>query len=232
MLPWIDRPEQFPPVSHALQEPGGLLAASAHVTPEWLLAAYRQGIFPWFNPGQPVLWWSPDPRMVLLPEQFHLPHSLERTLRKRPFEIRSDSAFEAVMRGCAQPRDGQVGTWIDETMIAAYRGLHAMGLAHSIEAWTDGELVGGLYGVALGRAFFGESMFARRSDASKIALTHLVRRMQQTGFELLDCQMYTSHLARFGAQEIPRAEFGERLARAVAAAAPAWQTGVMHDGYA
>ncbi len=229
MIPWIDRPEQLPPVEQALQAPSGLLAASGELSVEWLLVAYRRGIFPWFNPGQPVLWWSPDPRMVLRPDQLHVPHSLVRTMRKNPYEIRTDTVFESVMRECAAPRRGADGTWIDERMIAAYSGLWRAGHAHSIEAWEQDELVGGLYGVAIGKAFFGESMFARRSDASKIAFVRLIRRLQTLGFGLIDCQMYTDHLARFGAAEIPRSMFLQQLDRAAGEDAPVWRTGLMDD---
>ncbi len=201
----------FPPVEQALREPNGLLAAGGDLSPQRLLDAYRHGIFPWFSEDDPILWWSPDPRMVLFPEEIKLSRSLRRTLRNKPYEIRVDSAFEAVMRACAEPRDGQPGTWISEEMIAAYTALHRAGIAHSIETWMEGKLAGGLYGVGIGRMFYGESMFSRRTDASKIAFAHLVRQLERWDFGMIDCQMYTAHLASLGAREIPRSEFVSRL---------------------
>jgi leucyl/phenylalanyl-tRNA--protein transferase len=201
----------FPPVERALQEPNGLLAAGGGLSPERLLDAYRHGIFPWFNVGEPVLWWSPDPRMVLFPQEFRVSRSLRKTLRNKVFEVRADTAFEQVMRACAAPREGQAGTWIHEDMIAAYTGLHDMGRAHSVESWQDGELVGGLYGVGIGRMFYGESMFSRKKDASKVAAAHLAAQLARWNFGLIDCQMNTPHLATLGAREIPRAEFIRRL---------------------
>jgi leucyl/phenylalanyl-tRNA--protein transferase len=197
----------FPPVELALRSPNGLLAAGADLKPERLLDAYRHGIFPWFSAGDPILWWSPDPRMVLLPDEFKVSHSLHKTLRRGIHEVRTDSAFERVMRACASPRDGQDGTWIQEEIIEAYVRLHQMGLAHSIETWMDDELVGGLYGVSLGRMFYGESMFSRKTDASKIALAHLVAQLKRWNFGMIDCQMNTPHLATLGAREIPRRQF-------------------------
>lgn len=207
MLPWLSALNDFPPVTFALQEPNGLLAAGGLLRADWLLAAYQRGIFPWFNEGQPILWWSPDPRMVLFPHALHVPKSLTRVMRKGGYEIRVDTAFSAVMTACGQPRHGQDGSWISADMVAAYTELHQLGYAHSIENWQNGELVGGLYGVAIGRVFYGESMFAKVDDASKIAFVHLVRQLQQWGFEVIDCQMNTAHLARFGAREIARADF-------------------------
>ena len=197
----------FPPVELALRSPNGLLAAGADLKPERLLDAYRHGIFPWFSAGDPILWWSPDPRMVLFPDEFKVSHSLHKTLRRGNHEVRTDSAFERVMRACASPRDGQDGTWIQEEIIEAYVRLHQMGLAHSIETWMDDELVGGLYGVSLGRMFYGESMFSRKTDASKIALAHLVAQLKRWNFGMIDCQMNTPHLATLGAREIPRRQF-------------------------
>jgi leucyl/phenylalanyl-tRNA--protein transferase len=211
MLTWLEADQPFPPVQQALAEPAGLLAAGGALTTARLLAAYRQGIFPWYNPGDPVLWWSPDPRMVLFPEELVIQRSLRKMMRKQPYEIRVDTAFRAVMTACAQPRAGQAGTWINADIIDAYTHLHALGVAHSVEAWRDGELVGGLYGIALGRAFYGESMFALAPDASKIAFVQLVQQLQRWGFGMIDCQMNTAHLARFGAREIPRADFIARL---------------------
>ena len=190
-----------------MRSPNGLLAAGADLKPERLLDAYRHGIFPWFSAGDPILWWSPDPRMVLFPDEFKVSHSLHKTLRRGNHEVRTDSAFERVMRACASPRDGQDGTWIQEEIIEAYVRLHQMGLAHSIETWMDDELVGGLYGVSLGRMFYGESMFSRKTDASKIALAHLVAQLKRWNFGMIDCQMNTPHLATLGAREIPRRQF-------------------------
>jgi leucyl/phenylalanyl-tRNA--protein transferase len=215
MIPWLTDNAPFPPVAQSLNEPNGLLAAGGALNPERLMDAYRHGIFPWFSPGDPLLWWSPDPRMILMPDEFRLSGSLARVLRKNIFTVRTDSAFEQVMRACAAPRDEQHGTWIDEQMIAAYCELHKRGYAHSVETWAAGKLVGGLYGVAIGRMFYGESMFSRVNDASKAALAHLCRQLQrwQSGAlaPMIDCQMYTPHLASLGARTIPRKEFMLRL---------------------
>ncbi|MCS6785651.1 MAG: leucyl/phenylalanyl-tRNA--protein transferase [Thiobacillaceae bacterium] len=235
MIPWLRPTDPFPPVEQALAEPNGLLAAGADLSPARLLTAYRLGIFPWFNPGEPILWWSPDPRMVLFPSEFRLSRSLRRRLRRRDYELRVDSAFTAVMQACAAPRPGQRGTWITPAMIAAYTRLHELGHAHSFETWIDGELVGGLYGVAIGRVFYGESMFARVSDASKIALAHLVAQLRAWGYGLIDCQMSTAHLASLGAREIPRAQFVRLLAQLTAqpGRAPPWTCAVGGpDGHA
>lgn len=215
MIPWIENNDDFPLLEHALTEPNGLLAASTDITPERLLKAYRSGIFPWYGNDQPVLWWSPDPRMVLFPAEFRMPRSLAKRLRRRDYEIRIDTAFETVMRACAAPRAQESGTWITPAMIAAYCTLHQSGHAHSVETWIGDKLVGGLYGVSLGHVFYGESMFAHAPDASKIALTHLVRQLERNDVGLIDCQMNTAHLARFGAREIPRSEFSHRLAELV-----------------
>jgi leucyl/phenylalanyl-tRNA---protein transferase len=211
MIPWLDRHDPFPPVTRALTEPNGLLAAGADLSVERLLMAYRRGIFPWFNPGEPILWWSPEPRMVLLPEAFKLSRSLARRIRRGAFEIRVDTDFAAVMTACAAPRPKQRGTWISPAMQAAYADLHAAGYAHSIETWMDGALVGGLYGVAIGRAFYGESMFSRSTDASKLAIAHLARQLRRWDFGLIDCQMETAHLASLGALPMARSEFIQRL---------------------
>jgi len=201
----------FPPVDQALREPNGLLAAGGDLAPGRLLDAYRHGIFPWFNVDEPILWWSPDPRMVLFPQEFKVSRSLRKTLRNKLYEVRADSAFEQVMRACAAPRDDQNGTWIHDEMVTAYTALHRMGYAHSMETWMDGELAGGLYGIAIGRMFYGESMFSLRTDASKIALAHLAMQLERWNFGMIDCQMNTRHLASLGAREIPRAEFISRL---------------------
>jgi len=212
MIPWLGPRDPFPPVDTALREPNGLLAAGRTLSVPTLLEAYALGLFPWFNEDEPVLWWSPDPRMVLRPPELHVSRSLEKRMRKRGYEVRADTAFAAVMRACATPRPGQRGTWITRRMIAAFVRLHEAGYAHSIETWIDGALAGGLYGVAIGRAFFGESMFAHATDASKIAFVHLVRQLEAWGFGLIDCQMKTSHLASLGAREITRSDFVAHIA--------------------
>ncbi|MBX3666279.1 MAG: leucyl/phenylalanyl-tRNA--protein transferase [Burkholderiales bacterium] len=221
MIPWLESGDPFPPPAQALREPNGLLAAGGTLSAGRLLGAYRCGIFPWYSEGQPVLWWSPDPRMVLFPAEFRLPRSLAKRMRRRDYEIRVDTAFEAVMRACAAPRGDDAGTWITEDMISAYCTLHRMGHAHSVETWVGGELAGGLYGIALGRMFYGESMFTRVPDASKIALACLVRRLARRRFGMIDCQMNTAHLARFGAREIARDDFSRRLAELINCPAPA-----------
>lgn len=211
MIPWLELAEPFPAVHTALRKPNGLLCAGADLSPERLLLAYTQGIFPWFNEGEPILWWSPDPRMVLFPEQMRITRSLGKTLRSGRFEVRLDTSFSQVMAECAAPRSAGGGTWISRQMQEAYVRMHELGFAHSVESWRDGQLVGGLYGLALGRVFFGESMFSRESDASKVALAHLSRYLEQAGFAMIDCQMTTAHLASLGGREIPRTEFSRRL---------------------
>jgi leucyl/phenylalanyl-tRNA--protein transferase len=211
MVRWLGPDDPFPPLETALSEPNGLLAIGRTLTVPTLLEAYSQGIFPWFNRGEPILWWSPDPRMILMPAELHVSRSLAQRLRRGGFEVTADRAFEPVMRACAAPRPGDSGTWISERMIRAYRQLHEAGFAHSIETWMDGELAGGLYGVAIGSAFYGESMFTHRTDASKIALVSLARQLQEWRFGLIDCQMRTAHLASMGAREIPRREFAARI---------------------
>jgi leucyl/phenylalanyl-tRNA---protein transferase len=215
MITWLNPGDAFPHASTALVDPNGLVCAGLELTAERVLAAYERGIFPWYSEGQPVLWWSPDPRMVLLPENFKLHRSLKKVLRRTEYEIRVDENFEDVMRGCAELRPDQGGTWITDSIIAAYSDLHRAGLAHCVECWIDGELVGGLYGIALGKVFFGESMFMRRTDASKIAFAHLVTQLAQWGFELIDCQQETEHLASFGAQPISRENFLQALKRLI-----------------
>lgn len=211
MIPWLPVDAPFPPVEKALTEPNGLLAAGADLSPERILDAYRQGIFPWFNPGEPILWWSPDPRMVLVPSEFKLSRSLKQRMKRGGYDIRVDSSFRQVMQACAAPRQGQSGTWIGHSMLDAYTRLHEMGVAHSVETWIDGELAGGLYGLAIGRMFYGESMFTRRTDASKLALAHLCAQLEKWDFGLIDCQMETSHLASLGAKPISRAAFIQEL---------------------
>jgi leucyl/phenylalanyl-tRNA--protein transferase len=215
MIPWLEADTPFPPVHRALEEPNGLLAAGGELSVERLLEAYRHGIFPWYSEGQPVLWWSPDPRMVLEPAAIVVSRSLGKRLRRGDFEVRTDTSFREVMRACAEPRSGQAGTWITDEMATAYEGLHHAGYAHSVETWADGRLAGGLYGVSIGRVFFGESMFTRATDASKIALAHLARQLERWQFGLIDCQMATPHLTSLGAREIARNEFIRALAELV-----------------
>jgi leucyl/phenylalanyl-tRNA--protein transferase len=214
MIPWLradDPPHAFPPVEQALDEPNGLLCAGGDLAPRRILEAYRRGIFPWYSDGQPVLWWSPDPRAVLRPEAFQPTRSLAKSLRNRGYETRLDSAFAEVLRRCGDPQLRPEGTWITSAMQEAYGRLHALGYAHSVETWRDGELVGGLYGVALGRVFFGESMFATARDASKVALTRLVAELKDRDYRLIDCQVASQHLESLGAELIPRAQFVARL---------------------
>jgi leucyl/phenylalanyl-tRNA--protein transferase len=216
MIPWLDTHSPFPDVSEALTaEAPGLLAAGADLSPRRLLMAYKNGIFPWFSEGQPILWWSTDPRMVLMTANFRVSDSLKKTLRKVErdmqaggrWQVRFDSAFEQVMRACAAPRRDGPGTWISEDIIDGYTGLHKLGYAHSSELWLDGQLVGGAYGVCIGRMFYGESMFARVTDGSKIALAYLVSFLRAQGVKMIDCQQETGHLASLGASPIPRAQF-------------------------
>ncbi|HZV67017.1 MAG TPA: leucyl/phenylalanyl-tRNA--protein transferase [Telluria sp.] len=224
MIPWLETHTPFPDVSEALTiDAPGLLAAGADLSPARLLSAYQHGIFPWFSEGQPILWWSTDPRMVLKTDQFRISDSLRKTLRRVErsmqgggrWQVRFDSAFEDVMRACAAPRRDGPGTWISEDIIAGYSGLHAMGYAHSSELWLDGELVGGAYGVCIGRMFYGESMFARVTDGSKIALAFLVAFLRSHGVRMIDCQQETAHLASLGAAPISRAAFLEHLRAAI-----------------
>jgi leucyl/phenylalanyl-tRNA---protein transferase len=215
-IAWLkptDPPAVFPPVSEALREPAGLLAAGGDLSPQRLEAAYARGIFPWYSEGEPVLWWSPDPREVLFPAEFHRSRSLARSRRRSGFRVSENSAFAAVVAACAEARHAGGGTWITDEMRTAYIGLHRAGLAHSVETWVGEELVGGLYGVRSGRVFSGESMFSRRDDASKVALAWLVERCPERGIELIDCQMPSAHLRSLGSRPIPRAQFLEFLAR-------------------
>jgi leucyl/phenylalanyl-tRNA--protein transferase len=203
----------FPDPSEARMS--GLLAVGGDLSPERLIAAYAQGVFPWYD-DPPIRWYSTDPRMLLWPDELHVSRSLARTIRRGRFEVRYDTAFEAVMRACRDtPRPDQDGTWINDDMLRGYTALHDLGFAHSIESWEGGELVGGVYGVSIGAAFFGESMFAHRSDASKVAFVHAVRRMRDWGFDFIDCQVYTEHTARFGAREVPRGLFLDALTTAL-----------------
>lgn len=202
-------PDAFPDVELALTQPNGLLAVGGDLRPERLLCAYRRGIFPWFSDGQPILWWTPNPRTVLLPDEIRIRRSLRKVIRQERFEIRVNHAFEQVIRACSAPRKQQNDTWITSEMVDAYVSLHRAGFAHSIEAWTGDELVGGLYGVAIGRVFFGESMFSRAADASKVALVHLAG----LDFDLIDCQLPSAHLYSMGARDLPRIDFTSALAR-------------------
>lgn len=231
MVAWLEPNDPFPPVEAALDagsDAPGLLAASCELTPQRLLLAYRNGIFPWYSEGQPVLWWSPDPRMVLCPAELSVSQTFRKTLRRvlrdPDWEIRVDAGFTDVMMQCAlAPRRGQCGTWITDDIIAAYGALHTAGLAHSVETWWRGERVGGLYGVALGRMFYGESMFAQRTDASKIALAALASYARSTGIEMLDCQQSTAHLTSLGGREVSRRAFVAHVRRAIAETPPAWR---------
>jgi leucyl/phenylalanyl-tRNA--protein transferase len=207
VIPFLSPHDPFPPIDRALTDPNGLLAAGADLSPERLLDAYEHGIFPWFGEEDPVLWWSPDPRMVLFTNEVHVSRSLRKTIRSGRIQLTLDNCFVRVMEGCAAPRPGQDGTWITDEMTDAYERLFAMGYAHSVEAWSEGKLVGGLYGVTLGRMFFGESMFSRVADASKVALVGLARQIERWGFPFIDCQMSTGHLSSLGAREIRRATF-------------------------
>lgn len=223
MIPWLrpeHPPEAFPPVEEALQEPNGLLCVGGDLSVERLLEAYRRGIFPWFSAGQPILWWSPDPRTVLYPGELKVSRSLGKTLRNRGFRTTVDQAFEQVMERCADPSLRPEGTWISPQMRAAYRRLHELDYAHSFETWEGDQLVGGLYGVALGRVFFGESMFSVARDASKVALHALVQASLAQTVRLIDCQVDSEHLRSLGARSVPRREFMRELATATRESPP------------
>ncbi len=209
----------FPDVTLAETEPNGLLAIGGDLSPQRVLGAYRRGIFPWYSAGQPILWWSPAPRMVLYPGELHVSRSLRKSLRRRGYEVSLNQAFADVIRACAAPRDAQPGTWLLPEMIDAYGELHRAGFAHSIEVWLGEELVGGLYGIALGQMFFGESMFSRKTDASKVAIALLAELSLKQPFRLIDCQVYTEHLASLGAREISRELFQATLEQGTAAPA-------------
>ena len=232
MIPWLDPSTPFPPIGTALGQPDGLLAAGADLSPSRLVDAYRHGIFPWYSEGQPILWWSPNPRMVLYVDEFRISHSLAKRVRRRDFDVRVDTAFDRIIEACAEvPRGQGGGTWITGAMIDAYRRLHRLGYAHSVEAWRGDELAGGLYGLAVGRMFFGESMFARQTDASKVALAALVALLRQRDVPLVDCQQETRHLASLGARPIPRERFARHLDELIhcTAAPEGWQTGPISD---
>jgi leucyl/phenylalanyl-tRNA---protein transferase len=210
VIPWLrsdDEPANFPPVDSALDDPNGLLCAGGDLSPARLLAGYRRGIFPWYAHGQPILWWSPDPRAVLAPAEFHVSRSLARAIRNRGYAVHIDTAFDDVVRGCGNRFLRPEGTWITPAMRAAYRRLHDLGYAHSVETWHESQLVGGIYGVALGRVFFGESMFSLARDASKVAMARLVEELKARRYELLDCQIPSAHLTSLGARSIPRRRF-------------------------
>lgn len=227
VLAWIGPDDPLPDPSRAWSDPNGLLAASTGLSAARLLEAYRKGIFPWYTEAQPVLWWSPDPRMVLPLDEMRVSRSLARTLRRARrdarWRITLDACFERVMRECALPRDGQDGTWITRDMTTAYGALHRMGAAHSVEVWEGERLAGGLYGVSIGRMFYGESMFTRVPDASKAALCALAQLLRGHGFRVIDCQQNTRHLASFGAREIARASFLEQVAELVRQPGPDWR---------
>lgn len=228
-ITWLserDSPEAFPPVDRALREPDGLLAAGGDLSPARLLAAYRRGIFPWYSRGQPILWWCPDPRAVLAPTELKVSRSLAKTLRNRGFETRIDTAFRDVIRACGSAELRPGGTWLSPEMRSAYLRLHKLGFAHSVETWLDDRLVGGLYGVALGGVFFGESMFSTERDASKVALHRLCSELIRGGYRLIDCQMATAHLMSLGARLMPRTQFISLLAEHIDPAIPdnRWST--------
>jgi leucyl/phenylalanyl-tRNA--protein transferase len=223
MIPFLGPGDPFPPVELALTEPDGLLAAGGTLAARRLVDAYSRGIFPWFNEGDPILWWSPDPRTVLRPAQLHVSHSLRKRLRKVAFMVTVDAAFGRVLDECAAPRADEAGTWLSSGMRRAYTTLHRAGLARSIEVWMDGELAGGLYGVAIGRMFYGESMFSRRTDASKIAMAQLCAQLVRWDMPLIDCQLETEHLLSLGAESVPRRRFIAELERLVTGDAPSWR---------
>jgi len=215
MIPVVIYPNdnsfQFPNAELALADPNGLLAVGGDLNPTRILNAYRHGIFPWFSEDQPILWWSPDPRMILYPEKLSLSRSLQKALRKTEFQWTFDQAFTRVIFSCAQPRPKQAETWITPGIMDAYIALHNQGHAHSFETWHDGKLVGGLYGIAIGQVFFGESMFSKKTDASKIAFVNAVYQLQQWGYKLIDCQVASTHLQSFGAENISRSDFLEQI---------------------
>jgi leucyl/phenylalanyl-tRNA--protein transferase len=218
MIDWLQEelPPRFPETRTAQQEPNGLLAAGGQLSPSWLVSAYRRGIFPWFDDDSPVLWWSPAPRMVLKAEDFRLGRTLRKLMKKSEFKISCNLAFEEVIYQCAQPRKGEVGTWITEEMEQAYIRLNMNGISHSVECWDkDGILVGGLYGIQINKVFYGESMFSRENNASKLVFAHFARFLFASGIGMIDCQMHSEHMAQFGAAEISRIEFETLLAKLI-----------------
>jgi leucyl/phenylalanyl-tRNA---protein transferase len=228
---WIEPDEPLPLAQSALTEPNGLVAAGNDLSPQRVLEAYRLGIFPWFSPGQPVLWWSPDPRMILETEHIFISDSLAKKLRQikriSSWEITTDTVFEQVMRQCAAPRVAQDGTWISERMIDTYQQLHTQGFAHSVEVWNEGQLIGGLYGLCIGRMFYGESMFSRVTDASKVALACLTQKLLEAGCPMIDCQQNTAHLASMGGQEIDRKRFIAKVTELTRQPQLAWSGGAL-----
>jgi len=226
MVKWLTRESpDFPPLQQALREPNGLLAIGGDLSAARLISAYRHGCFPWYQAGQPLLWWSPDPRTVLFPPDLHVSRSLAKTLRKTPLRVTYDQAFERVILACAGPRRDADGTWITAEMRQAYQQLHTQGWAHSVEVWDDNQLVGGLYGIAMGKLFFGESMFSHVDNASKIGFVTLVRDLAAWGFVMIDCQMQTAHLQSLGASSLSRERFSEYLAKYLdQASMAAWPT--------
>jgi leucyl/phenylalanyl-tRNA--protein transferase len=215
-LPWLEANSiDFPSVSTALSDPNGLLAAGGALTPRSLIKAYSLGIFPWFEEDQPILWWSPSPRLVLYPNELHVSKSLNKILKRQPFRVTTNQCFHRVMQACAEPRLNQEGTWITDDMLDAYQQLHERGFAHSVEVWDGETLVGGLYGIAMGNIFFGESMFSRQSNASKIGFVTMVSALQKQGYSLIDCQVHSEHLSSLGAREIPRSIFCDELKRQI-----------------
>ena len=229
LLDRFDPQQPFPDVERALASPDGLLAVGGCLSSQRLINAYRSGIFPWYSDQQPLLWWSPDPRLILLPGALNISRSLGRIIRRGEFEVTFDRNFAAVIKGCALPRSDGAGTWITDAMSQAYITLHHQGVAHSVEAWYEQQLVGGAYGVAIGAVFFGESMFCRRSNASKVAFAQLVKALERWGYGLIDCQVHTDHLTRFGAVEVPRAEFLKQIRELCACpvSSAAWHTGLV-----
>jgi len=226
-LPWLEPDAtNFPSTDLALDDPNGLLAAGSTLSTEQLVCAYRKGIFPWFEDGQPVLWWTPSPRLVLSPSQLHVSKSMKKLMRKNRYQVTTDKSFEAVIRACAEPREGQAGTWITDEIVEAYVELHELGFAHSIEVWEQDVLIGGLYGIAMGRVFFGESMFSRAANASKLGFITLAKHLDSLGFELIDCQVQTDHLESLGAYEIDRSEFEDKLLNYIEGSStpPGWPT--------
>ncbi|MFV9473831.1 leucyl/phenylalanyl-tRNA--protein transferase [Advenella sp. RU8] len=240
-LPWLDLQTPFPPPEFALKEPDGLLACGGDLSTDRMISAYRQGIFPWYSEPQPILWWTPSQRMVLKCQDFIISHSLKKKLRQiarqealpnPAIQIKVDTAFIQVMQSCAAPRENQGGTWISQDIITAYASLHTLGLAHSIETWVDGKLVGGLYGVSMGKMFYGESMFSNMSDCSKIALAYTVRFLDSHGVEWIDCQQETRHLGSLGASPVTRKLFMEHLKIAIPQTPPPWKAGILFsDGH-
>ena len=218
--------QEFPPIESALDDPDGLLAVGGCLTSQRIINAYRQGIFPWYSPGQPILWWSPNPRLVLYPQKLHISRSLRKTLLRETFSVTIDTAFAKVITACAATRINAEGTWISPEIQQAFIVLHEQGIAHSVETWLDGKLVGGIYGLALGQVFFGESMFQKKTDASKVAFAYLVNLLSNWHYQLIDCQVRTEHLISLGAEEIAREHFQQLLFKLgnIAPSSAAWQS--------